>query len=203
MIKALMVLVLLLPACDEIDGVLEVLSSFTLIDEDGHHRQIEAGNYSADFSYSRKKKEIELEIDDFVGSKDIDFEFHVPQMHEIDFRSSEIEIEVLADDNRQGVDLSAIVGREREEFGPYRKRFGERCRDRYARFAYPQVVYDVTEVRVHVNVEIKDPNGEGEASRLAYFQGEDCTRYLEQQYCIDCYGRIDYQCVHHRTTWCH
>lgn len=201
--KLLMLLcVLLLPACDEIDGVLEVLREFTLVDEDGNRRQIKAGNYSADFSYSRKKKEVELEIDDFVGSKDIDFEFHVPQMHEIDFRSPEIEIEVLADDNGQGVDLKALIEREREEFGPYRKRFGGRCRDPYARFAYPQVIYDVTEVRVYVDIEINGSSGTEGESKLASFQGDDCTRYIEQRYCLDCYGRVDYQCVHHRTTWC-
>ena len=200
--KILMLLALLLSACDEIDGALEVLSRFTLVDEDGNRRQIEAGNYSADFSYSRKKKEVELEIDDFVGSKDIDFEFHVPQMHEIDFRSPEIEIEVLAEDNGQGVDLRAVIEREREEFGPYRKRFGNRCRDPYARFAYPQLIYDVTEVGVYVDIEIGG-SSEGEGNnRLASFQGEDCSRYIEQRYCIDCYGRIDYQCVHHRSTWC-
>ena len=200
--KVLMLLVLLLSACDEIDGALEVFSRFTLVDEDGNRRQIEAGNYSADFSYSRKKKEVELEIDDFVGSKDIDFEFRVPQMHEIDFRSPEIEIEVLAENNGQGVDLRAIIEREREEFGPYRKRFGERCHDPYARFTHPQVIYDVTEVRVYVEIEI-GASSEGEGNnRLASFQGEDCSRYIEQRYCIDCYGRIDRQCVHHRSTWC-
>lgn len=202
--KVLLVLVLLLSACDEIDGALEVLRGFTLIDEDGNRRQIEAGNYSADFSYSRKKKEVELEIDDFIGNKDIDFEFRVPQMHEIDFRSPEIEIEVLADDNGQGVDLNAIVEREREEFGPYRKRFGQRCEDPYAHFTYPQVVYDVTEVRVYVDIEIKsNGSSEGEGGDLlASFQGDDCTRYIEQRYCIDCYGRINHRCTHHRTTWC-
>lgn len=206
--------VLLLSSCNDIDGRLKVFKNFALVDEDGHTRQIKAKTYSADFSYDRDKKEVELEIDDFYRGKDIDFEFHVPHMSEIDFGSEEIEIEVLAADSGQDVDLSAWIERERGEFGPYRRRFGDYCHDPYAYYSYPQVVYDIVEKRVDVDIEIRssgsndddtneaDDGDDTDDDLLAVFAASACQKDTYERYCIDCYGYIDYSCFYRRTYYC-
>ena len=207
---------LLLSGCNDIDGRLKVFKDFVLVDEDGRTRQINAKTYSADFSYDRSKKEVELEIDDFDRGKDIDFEFHVPHMSEIDFRSPEIEIEVLAADSGQDVDLNALIEREREEFGPYRRSWGHYCSDPYAYYTYPQVIYDVVETSVDVDIEIRrsgsdndnndDTNEVDEDERdddlLAVFVASSCSRNTIERYCLDCYGRIDYTCTYRRSYFC-
>ena len=197
---------LLLSGCNDIDGRLQVFKNFSLIDEDGVTRQIKAENYSADFSYDRKKKEVELEIDNFYRGKDIDFEFHVPHMSEIDFGSEEIEIEALAADSGQDVDLNALIEQEREEFGPYRQRFGNYCSDPYAPYNYPRVVYDIVETSVGVDIEIwrssnKDTD-DTDDDLLAVFEAYACQQNTIERYCIDCYGRIDYSCFYRRTYDC-
>jgi len=200
---------LLLSGCNDVDGRLKVFKNFSLVDEDGHTRQITAQNYSADFSYDRKKKEIELEIDDFYRGKDIDFEFHVPHMSDIDFSDREIEIEVLAADSGQDVDLNAYIEREREEFGPYRGRFGSRCSDPYAYYRYPQVVYDIVETNVVIDIEIRSSHGNDiretdnpEEDLLAVFVASACQQDRIERYCFDCYGRIDHSCAYRRTSYC-
>ena len=210
-LQTLLVL-LLLSSCNDIDGHLKVFQNFSLVDEDGRTRQINATTYSADFSYDRRKKEVELEIDDFDRGKDIDFEFHVPHMAEIDFRSAEIEIEVLAADSGQDVDLNALIEREREEFGPYRRSWGSYCRDPYAHYTYPQVVYDVVETSVYVDIEIRQSGSdnsddtygvdEGDDDLLAVFEASSCSRDTVERYCLDCYGRIDYTCAYRRSYYC-
>ena len=197
---------LLLSSCNDIDGRLQVFKNFSLVDEDGFARQIKTKNYSADFSYSRKKKEVELEIDDFYRGKDIDFEFHVPHMSEIDFGSEEIEIEVLATDSGQDVDLNALIERGREEFGPYRRSFGNYCSDPYAPYNYPRVVYDIVETSVDVDIEIRSSSTEdtddADDSLLAVFEASTCQQDTIERYCIDCYGRIDYSCFYRHTYYC-
>lgn len=182
-------LLLLLGACNDIDGRLRVFKDFSLVDEDGRQRQIAAGKYSADFSYDRSKHEIELEIDDFDRGKDIDFEFHVPHMDEIDFDSDEIEVEVLAADNGQSVDLNALIAREVTVDGPFRASYGTYCYDDRAYYYYPFAVYDIVETEVDVNVELA--RGESE---IASFEAAACTRRTSVRYCVDCYGRIHYGC---------
>ena len=204
----LLLAVLLLSGCNDIDGRLAVFKNFSLVDEDGLTRQIKAKNYSADFSYDRKKKEVELEIDDFDRGKDIDFEFYVPHMSEIDFGSEEVEIEVLAADSGQDVDISALIAREREEFGPYRSRFGNYCRDPYSYYSYPQVVYDIVETNVNVDIEIRRSGGnevddDADDDLLAIFEASTCQQDTIERYCIDCYGRIDYSCFYRRSYYCH
>lgn len=201
--------ILLLSGCNDIDGRLKVFQNFSLVDEDGRTRQITAQNYSADFSYDRRKKEIELEIDNFYRGKDIDFEFHVPHMSDIDFGDEEIEIEVLAADSGQDVDLNAYIEREREEFGPYRSRFGNRCSDPYAYYRYPQVVYDIVETNVAIDIEIRPRRDNDtreadntEADLLAVFVASACQQDRIERYCLDCYGRIDHSCVYRRSFYC-
>ena len=189
---------LLVSACNDIDGRLRVLHAFSLVDEDGRTRQIDAGNYSADFSYDRSKKEVELEIDDFDDGKDIDFEFHVPHMSDIDFHSDEIEIEVPALDNGQNVDMYALITREREDFGPYRAYLNEYCYDPDALYYRPFVVYDIIESRVEVDIEIsRSTNADESSPLLATFTASDCRRDSIERYCIDCYGNVSYAC-HYR-----
>ena len=207
MVRTMQVLLalLLLAGCDDIDGHLKVFKNFSLVDEDGRTHEIKAKTYSADFSYSRKKKEVELEIDDFYRGKDTDFEFYVPHMSEIDFGSEEIEIEVLAADSGQEVDLNALIEREREDFGPYRKDFGHYCSDPYSYYRYPQVIYDVVERRVDVDIEIRHNNSGNDDSNvadddlLAVFVASACQRNTYERYCLDCYDRIDYSCTYRRT----
>ena len=205
---------LLLSGCNDIDGRLKIFQNFSLVDEDGRTRQINAKTYSADFSYDRSKKEVELEIDDFDRGKDIDFEFHVPHMSEIDFRSEEIEIEVLAADSGQEVDLNALIVREREEFGPYRSSRGSYCSDHDAYYTYPQVIYDVVETHIDVDIEIRRSGsdnsddtygvdeGDDDDDLLAVFEAASCSRNTIERYCIDCYGRIDYACTYRRSYFC-
>ena len=216
LLQTLLVL-LLLTGCNDIDGRLKVFQNFSLVDEDGRTRQINAKTYSADFSYDRKKKEVELEIDDFDRGKDIDFEFHVPHMSEIDFRSDEVEIEVLAADSGQDVDLNALIEREREDLGTYRISRGSYCSDPYAYYTYPQVVYDLIETTVDVDIEIRrsgsdnsdDTNEANEGDEegndddlIAVFEASSCSQDTIERYCIDCYGRIDYTCVYRDSYYC-
>ena len=219
-LQTLLVL-LMLTGCNDIDGRLKVFQNFSLVDEDGRTHEIKAKTYEADFSYSRKKKEVELEIDDFYRGKDTDFEFYVPHMSEIDFNSDEIEIEVLAADSGQDVDLNALIEREREVFGPYRRNFGDYCDDPYSYYRYPQVIYDVVERTVDVDIEIRrsrtdddsdtnddetsdadDDDENTDDDLLAVFEAFACQRDTYERYCLDCYGRVDYSCVYRRSYYC-
>lgn len=118
--KAMLALLgaLLLLSCNDIDGKLQVLSDFVLIDEDGHEVSLPRGMHSAEFSWERDDAEVELEVDDIVDGDDRDFEFAVAAVADIDFRLSRIELEVSAEESGQPVDANLLVTNAMEQKAP-------------------------------------------------------------------------------------
>lgn len=190
-------LLLLLSSCNDIDGRLSVHKIFSLTDEDGRVITIPVGSHDAEFSFSRRKSEVELEIDDIDQDDDRDFEFHVPNMSEIDFGRDEIEIEVPAADNGQDVDLNTSIAKEVTKLGPYWKYFGNYCWSDRARYPHQIVIYDVVKTEVDVEVEIWK-----EEDDLASFSGSSCRKQTQEHYCIDCYGRVYYGCIYESIYYC-
>ena len=189
---------LLLGSCNDIDGWLQVFNSFSLIDEDGKRHRIAAGEYSADFSYDRDDREVELEIDDFDNGDDVDFKFYVPHMDEIDFDSDLIEIDVSEEESGQGVGLNALVERRYNVTGPHSAEYtSSYCRDERSRYYYPYVVFDVVETNVYVEASISRGD-----MNLAEFDASACVRRTDVRYCVDCYGNIHHRCTYNRTFYC-
>ena len=109
---------LLLVSCNDIDGTLKVFTDFVLIDEGGREVTLPSGTHSAEFSWKRKKAEVELEVDDIVGDDDRDFEFEVEEVADLDFRLSRIELEVSSEESGQPVDANLLVTNVMEQKAP-------------------------------------------------------------------------------------
>lgn len=126
---------LLLVSCNDIDGTLKVFTDFVLIDEDGDEVTLASGRHSAEFSWKRKKAEVELEVDDIVRGDDRDFEFAVEEVADIDFRLARIELEVSSEESGQPVDANLLVTNAMEQEEPVATM--QRCRG----ITYKPVIY--------------------------------------------------------------
>ncbi|MDE3269311.1 MAG: hypothetical protein OYH77_03390 [Pseudomonadota bacterium] len=190
-------LVLVLGSCDEIDGLLQIFTDFSLVDEDGHRWQLPAQRYEADFSYDRGKREVELEIDEIDDGDDVDFIFYVPHMDQIDFNSNHIELNVGEHASGQGVGLESTITRNYDAFGPYTHEYtNSHCRYDSV-YYHPFVVYDVVETRVNVDGRLYRHE-----SHLADFEAAACGRRTEVRYCVDCYGNIHHRCIYNHSLFC-
>lgn len=110
--------VLLLASCNDIDGTLKVFTDFVLIDEGGREVTLPSGTHSAEFSWKRKKAEVEMEVDNIVGDDDRDFEFEIDEVADLDFRLSRIELEVSSEESGQPVDANLLVTNVMEQKAP-------------------------------------------------------------------------------------
>ena len=107
----------LLVSCNDndIDGVLEVFTSFTLTDEDGYHPSIAEGMYEGDFNYKAHKERAELEIDDVVAGYDRDFRFNVANLaamiiaHDTEDVTERVAVYLPSSVSGQAVDAEIVV----------------------------------------------------------------------------------------------
>ena len=107
----------LLVSCNDndIDGVLEVFTAFTLTDEDGYHLSIAEGTYEGDFNYKAHKERAELEIDDVVAGYDRDFMFNVANpadmitLHDMEDVTERISVYLPSSVSGQAVDAEIVV----------------------------------------------------------------------------------------------
>lgn len=111
---SLLVLLLLLSCRDkDVDGVLKVFRSFTLIDEDGRRITVPEGMHSAEFTYKWSDSDVELEIEEIDGGEDRDFDFKAPLVDEDDVtitkHEEQVKMSLLSSVTRQPVGAEVVI----------------------------------------------------------------------------------------------
>jgi hypothetical protein len=106
---SLVAMMLMVSACNDIDGKMTVYADFMLVDEDGRHVTIPEGTHEAEFSYRSRKGEIEIEIKDIDNGKDRDFEFQVPDLSKEDFRKERLELHFPATAGDRELDTKMLI----------------------------------------------------------------------------------------------
>ena len=162
---SLMAVMLMLSACNDIDGKMTVYADFMLVDEDGRHVMISEGTHKAEFSYRTSKSEIEIEIKDIDNGKDRDFEFQIPDLSEEDFHKERLELHFPATAGDRELDTKMLItNKVLSQEGPIGNYY--RCRERgSAIYLLRPVVFFKTNRITHIAAHI----GSGEDT-LALFE---------------------------------
>ena len=149
-------MMLMLSACNDIDGKLNAYVSFMLIDEDGRRVIIPAGTHVAEFSYKTRKHEVEIEIKGIDNGKDRDFEFQLPaDLRDEDFRKERLELHFPTMVGNRELDTDMLITNKilskKGPHGHYR-----RCRERGSAIYLlrPIISYEVKRV-THVVARIR------------------------------------------------
>ena len=85
LLSSTLALSLMLAACRDLDGKLEVKRSFALIDDDGDEVIINEGKYRAELEFDTSDKELEFTVKDVAGDEDFEFDFNIPDAESFDF----------------------------------------------------------------------------------------------------------------------
>ena len=125
----LMATMLMLSACNDIDGRMTVYADFMLVDEDGRHITLPAGTHEAEFTYKSRKGEIEIEVKDIDNGKDRDFEFQIPDLSKEDFHKERLELHFPATTGDRELDTRMLITNKILSAGKLKGKF-RYCRER-------------------------------------------------------------------------
>ena len=151
---SLLMAMLMLSACNDIDGKITVYDDFMLVDEDGRHIMIAKGTHAAEFSYRIYKHEIELEIEGIDNGKDRDFEFQIPDLSDEDFHQERLELHFPTNGGGRELDTNMVITNTIMSAGELQGRF-YRCRDRgSAVYGHRPVVFRFVNRITHVAAQI-------------------------------------------------
>lgn len=180
-VLSLLIALLTLTACNEIDGKITVYADFMLVDEDGRHIMITTGIHMAEFEYKPQKREIEIEIKDIDNGKDRDFEFEVPDLSSEDFHKERLELHFPATAGDREMDTKMLITNKVLSKGDLRANF-YRCREHgSAVYDYRPVVFRMIKRVTHIAAHIDD----GE-NTLALFEGSKVSKEREKLWIGQC-----------------
>ena len=153
-VLSLLTALLMLSACNDLDGKLTVFTDFMLVDEHGREIMIPAGTYEAELDYDVSDGDIELEIESIDRGRDRDFDFQVPDLSQEDFQQERLELHFPATQGDRELDtrilITNLIIAKTGPVGTY-----YRCREHgSAVYSYRPVVFYRLDRRMHAAIHI-------------------------------------------------